>query len=75
MFAAVYYAADKVMGFVSCFPQFRAMILKVLPGIVQAFFAAGTDYWTWQFAERVYGRGSRSAWVVVSFLFLCVLLG
>lgn len=66
MFAGVYYGANKIMEFVSCFPQFRAMILRVLPTIVQAFFAAGTDYYTWQFAEKIYGRGSRSAWAIVS---------
>ncbi|CAG8972604.1 hypothetical protein HYALB_00005373 [Hymenoscyphus albidus] len=65
MFAAIYYAANKTMELVSCFPQFRAMILKVLPNVVQALFAAATDYYTWQFAEKIYGKGSRSAWVTL----------
>ncbi|KAG4436254.1 hypothetical protein IFR05_008273 [Cadophora sp. M221] len=59
LFAIVYFVADKAMTFVSLFPQFRAMILAVLPNLVQAYFAAVGDYYTWQLAERIYGTGSK----------------
>ncbi|TVY86221.1 GPI mannosyltransferase, partial [Lachnellula willkommii] len=62
LFAAVYYSADKLMEFVSCFPQFRATILAVLPNVVQAYFAAVGDYYTWQLSEKIYGRGSNASW-------------
>ncbi|KAK0109629.1 glycosylphosphatidylinositol anchor biosynthesis [Cadophora gregata] len=59
LFAIVYYAADKVMTFMALFPQFRAMILAVLPNLVQAYIAAVGDYYTWQLAERIYGTGTK----------------
>ncbi|TVY34375.1 GPI mannosyltransferase, partial [Lachnellula occidentalis] len=62
LFAAVYYSADKLMEFVSCFPQFRATVLAVLPNIVQAYFAAVGDYYTWQLSEKIYGRGNNASW-------------
>jgi hypothetical protein len=54
------------MTAVSCFPQFRGMILSILPNVVQGLFAAVGDYYTWQLAERMYGIGSRSTSAVVS---------
>jgi phosphatidylinositol glycan class B len=54
------------MRLVSCFPQFRAMILSILPNVVQGIFAATGDYYTWQLAERMYGIGSKSTLAVVS---------
>ncbi|KAH6711222.1 glycosyltransferase family 22 protein [Leptodontidium sp. MPI-SDFR-AT-0119] len=59
LFAIVYFVADKAMTFISLFPQFRAMILALLPNLVQAYFAAVGDYYTWQLAERMYGTGSK----------------
>ncbi|KAH7336475.1 glycosyltransferase family 22 protein [Rhexocercosporidium sp. MPI-PUGE-AT-0058] len=59
LFAIVYFLADKAMTLVSLFPQFRAMILAVLPNLVQAYFAAVGDYYTWQLAERIYGTGTK----------------
>jgi phosphatidylinositol glycan class B len=53
----------ELLGF---FPQFRALILSVLPNLVQAYFAATADYYTWQLSERLYGTGSNAAWSVVS---------
>ncbi|PBP19118.1 Alg9-like mannosyltransferase [Diplocarpon rosae] len=58
-FAGVYFAADKAMVFLGFFPQFRAMLLVVLPNLVQAYFAAVGDYYTWQLAEKIYGTGSK----------------
>ncbi|EKD14030.1 uncharacterized protein L3040_007963 [Drepanopeziza brunnea f. sp. 'multigermtubi'] len=61
LFAVVYYTADKAMIFLSFFPQFRAMILAVLPNLVQAYFAAVGDYYTWQLSERIYGTRSKAS--------------
>lgn len=66
LFAIVYFVADKAMSLISFFPQFRAMILAVLPNLVQAYFAAAGDYYTWQFAERLYGTGTKVSGAVVS---------
>ena len=66
IFASVYFVVDKFLEFVSCFPQFRAMIMSVLPNLVQGFFAAVGDYYTWQLAEKIYGTGSNTAQTVVS---------
>ncbi|KAE9366133.1 glycosyltransferase family 22 protein [Stipitochalara longipes BDJ] len=65
LFAAVYYLAEKSMAAVSCFPQFRAMILSILPNVVQGIFAATGDYYTWQLAERIYGIGNKSTSAVL----------
>jgi phosphatidylinositol glycan class B len=62
----VYYLAEKLMTGVSCFPQFQAMILSILPNVVQGIFAAMGDYYTWQLAERIYGIGSKPTSAVVS---------
>ncbi|KAF8862927.1 hypothetical protein BDZ45DRAFT_584772 [Acephala macrosclerotiorum] len=65
LFAVVYYGADKAMQFLSAFPQFRGMILALLPNLVQAYFAALSDYYTWQLSERIYGTGSNASWVAI----------
>jgi hypothetical protein len=54
------------MALIGCFPQFRAMILSVLPNLVQALFASGMDFHTWQLADKIYGKGSRAGWAAVS---------
>lgn len=36
-----------------------------MPKILQGLFAAIGDYFTWKFAERIYGCGSNSAWTAV----------
>ncbi len=61
LFAIVYYAANQAMMFLSFFPQFRAMLLAVLPNLLQAYFAAAGDYYAWQLAERIYGTGSKAS--------------
>lgn len=65
LFAIVYALVDGPMKFLQFFPQFRAMIMVVLPNVVQALIAASGDYCTWRLAERVYGRGSNVAWAAV----------
>ncbi len=67
MFAAVYYVFDKIMKAVSFYPQFQAILLASLPRVVQSLFAAAGDWCTWRLAERIYGRGSNTAWTVVCY--------
>lgn len=61
MFAALYFVSDQAMTFVSCFPQFKGMLLVALPKVLQGLFATAGDYYTWQLAEQVYGRGTGAA--------------
>ncbi|KAI9742264.1 MAG: glycosylphosphatidylinositol anchor biosynthesis [Claussenomyces sp. TS43310] len=70
IFASVYSLLGKAMGFLSFFPQFRAIVLVAVPRLIQGFFAAAGDYYTWKFAENIYGYGSDAAWTafVVSLL-------
>jgi phosphatidylinositol glycan class B len=65
MFAGVYMVADKVTMLLSVVPQMRATILVLIPKILQGICAALGDYFTWKFAERVYGRDSNVAWTTV----------
>ncbi|PQE11360.1 GPI mannosyltransferase 3 protein [Rutstroemia sp. NJR-2017a BVV2] len=62
LFAAFYIMIDKPMELLGFFPQFRAEVMVVLPRVVQSVFAAICDYYTWKFAEKLYGVGSRTAW-------------
>lgn len=54
------------MEFLGFYPQFRALILSVLPNVVQAVIAAFGDYYTWQFAQKLYGVGNRATLATVS---------
>ncbi|TVY41443.1 GPI mannosyltransferase, partial [Lachnellula subtilissima] len=54
--AALFLTSGSVCG------GFRATVLAVLPNIVQAYFAAVGDYYTWQLSEKIYGRGSNASW-------------
>lgn len=65
LFAVIYYVVDKPMEYLGFFPQFRAMILGVLPNIVQAVIAAYGDYYTWQMAQKMYGIGSNATFATV----------
>jgi phosphatidylinositol glycan class B len=40
-------------------------LLLATPKVTQAVFAALLDYYVWKLAEKVYGRGSRTAIVTV----------
>jgi phosphatidylinositol glycan class B len=66
LFAFFYYVADKPMEYLGFFPQFRAMILAVLPNIVQSVIAALGDFYTWKLAQKMYGVGSNAALATVS---------
>lgn len=53
------------MEYLSFYPQFRAIILSALPNTIQAISAGIGDYYTWQLAEKLYGKGSTTAWTAV----------
>jgi len=53
------------MKYLEFFPQFRAMILSVLPNVVQSLFAAAGDYYTWRLAKKIYGTESNASWAAV----------
>jgi len=57
---------DKPMEYLGFYPQFRAMILAVVPNVAQAFFAALGDYYTWKLAQKIYGTGSNYGMATVS---------
>jgi GPI mannosyltransferase 3 len=46
-------------------PQSKAIVLIVLPKILQGIFAATGDYFTWKLAERIYGPDRSFAWTSV----------
>lgn len=43
----------------------KAELLIAAPKVTQAVFAALLDCYTWKLAEKVYGRGSRTALATV----------
>lgn len=53
------------MEYLELYPQFRAMVLAAIPPILQSICAAFGDFYTWRLAERIYGRGSNTAWAAV----------
>ena len=65
LFAGFYLVFDKPMEYLSFYPQFRAIILSALPNAIQAISAGIGDYYTWQLAEKLYGKGSTTAWTAV----------
>lgn len=68
MFAGFYIVAERIMDVIQLFPQFKAIILAWLPRVVMGVFAAVGDLYTWKMAEKIYGKGSNTAWVAVSYL-------
>ncbi|KFY11250.1 hypothetical protein V492_04556 [Pseudogymnoascus sp. VKM F-4246] len=65
IFAILYFVADRAMGVMSMYPQFKAIILAYLPKVFQGLVAAVGDYYTWQLAEKVYGQGSNAAFTTL----------
>ncbi|OAF60017.1 glycosylphosphatidylinositol anchor biosynthesis [Pseudogymnoascus destructans] len=65
IFALLYFVADRAMGVMSMYPQFKAIILAYLPRVFQGLVAAVGDYYTWQLAEKVYGQGSNAAFTTL----------
>ncbi|KAH8820062.1 Alg9-like mannosyltransferase family-domain-containing protein [Xylogone sp. PMI_703] len=70
LFAAFYFVGNRVMTFLSMYPQFRAIILSVLPHVIQSVIATVGDFCTWKLAQKMYGRDSNATWAA---LILCCL--
>lgn len=65
LFALAYKAADLVAGLLKLSDATRAEVLLAAPKILQAYFAALGDFYTWKLANYVYGRGSASSTAVL----------
>ncbi|KZM20058.1 glycosylphosphatidylinositol anchor biosynthesis [Ascochyta rabiei] len=61
LFAAAYRVAAQLADVCGFSLPVRAELLLATPKVVQAVSAALLDCYTWQLAEKVYGRGSRTA--------------
>ncbi|KAH7380020.1 Alg9-like mannosyltransferase family-domain-containing protein [Pyrenochaeta sp. MPI-SDFR-AT-0127] len=61
LFAAVYRLAALLARICGLTPSARAELLIAAPKLVQAVFAALLDYYTWNLAEKIHGRRSRTA--------------
>ncbi|KAF1834992.1 hypothetical protein BDW02DRAFT_588513 [Decorospora gaudefroyi] len=61
LFAAVYRVAAFVADVGGLTLPAKAELLLAAPKVTQAVFAALLDCYTWKLAEKVYGRGSRTA--------------
>jgi phosphatidylinositol glycan class B len=67
LFAVVYQVAAKWAHLCGLSLPIQAQLLIAAPKIVQAIFAALLDFYTWQLAESVYPKGSRTAVTAVRF--------
>jgi phosphatidylinositol glycan class B len=47
----------------------RAELLLAAPKILQACFAATTDYFIWKLAAKAYGKGSKASSAAVGLVF------
>jgi hypothetical protein len=65
LFAAAYRVAALLADFCGLSLPFKAELLLSTPKVVQAVSAALLDCYTWKLAEKVYGRGSRTALTTV----------
>lgn len=65
LFAAAYRVAALLADLCGLSPPVKAELLLSTPKIVQAVSAALLDCYTWKFAEKVYGRSSRTAHTTV----------
>lgn len=61
IFAAVYSVADRISRLLGLGLPNKADVLIASPKVAQAVFAALLDFYTWKLAEKVHGRGSRTA--------------
>ncbi|KAF1926082.1 glycosyltransferase family 22 protein, partial [Didymella exigua CBS 183.55] len=61
LFAAAYRVAALIADFCALSLPVRAELLLSTPKLVQAVSAALLDCYTWRLAEKVYGRGHRTA--------------
>lgn len=65
LFAAVYRVAAHVADLCGLTLPAKAELLLAAPKVTQAVSAALLDCYTWKLAEKVYGRGSRTALTTV----------
>lgn len=65
IFGAFYFVAGFCLRPLEHYPHLRALILTNLPNLVQAYFAALGDFYTWQLAEKIYGRRNHAAWATL----------
>ncbi|KAL1302626.1 hypothetical protein AAFC00_002997 [Neodothiora populina] len=65
LFAAVYRIVDALSSAFGILPPLRTEMLLAAPKLVQAVFAALTDYYTVALAVKVYGRGRTPAFHVL----------
>jgi phosphatidylinositol glycan class B len=61
LFAAVYRVTALVALYLNLEAATRAELLLAAPKILQACFAASTDYFIWKLATKAYGKGSKAA--------------
>ncbi len=65
LFAAVYRVVAHLAGICGLSLPAKAELFLAAPKVTQAVFAALLDCYTWKLAEKVYGRGSRTALATV----------
>ncbi|KAF2004803.1 glycosyltransferase family 22 protein [Amniculicola lignicola CBS 123094] len=66
IFAAVYRTAAEIADVCGLSLPARAELLIAAPKVTQAAFAALLDCYTWKLAEKVHGRGSRTAYTTLA---------
>ncbi|KAI4719037.1 hypothetical protein E4T48_04782 [Aureobasidium sp. EXF-10727] len=66
LFAAVYRVTALIANSLHLEAATRAELLLATPKLIQACFAATTDYFIWKLAARAYGQGSRASSAAVS---------
>jgi phosphatidylinositol glycan class B len=69
LFAAVYRVTALAADYLSLEAATRAELLLAAPKILQACFAATTDYFIWKLATKAYGKGSKASSAAVSLAF------
>lgn len=62
---AVIYRAIATLSDALFTPVLKTLFLVLLPKTVMALFAALQDYYTWNLAERIYGRQSKETTAIV----------
>ena len=58
--------ADLIANLLQVSSSVRSSLLLAAPKVVQAHFAAASDYFTWKLAVKVYGRSSSASYGAVS---------
>lgn len=61
LFAAVYRVTALTAEYLGLEAVTRAELLLATPRVLQACFAATTDYFIWKLATKTYGKGSKAS--------------